>query len=42
MTGQSKALPLTASPLAQYIRPNRNASVSCPEPVGACPDDWAV
>ena len=42
MTGRSKALPLTASPLAQYIRPYRNASVSCPELVGACPDDWAV
>ena len=42
MTGWSEALPLTASPLTQYIRPNRNASVSCPETIGACSDDWAV
>ena len=42
MTGRSKALPLAALPLAQYIRPNRRASVSCPETVGACPDDGAV
>ena len=42
MTGQSKALPLTASPLAQYIRPNGWSSVSCPELVEACPDDGAV
>ena len=42
MTGRSKALPLAALPLTQYIRPNRRASVSCPEPVEACPDDWVV
>ena len=41
-TGRSKALPLTALPLAQYIRLNGWSSVSCPELVGASPDDWAV
>ena len=40
MTGRSKALPLTASSLAQYISLNRRASVSCPEHVGACPYDY--